>query len=760
MIKRRFLVFVCVMLAVAVLAWGVDQSWAQTANGDKFRSTKPTAAEKKAAAKRAKDLGLSLGAAALGVPAPGDIDGPGGIPHYFGPYGNWAFSPLPKGSIGSITVDNPGSGYTAPVITIDDVYGTGACRLATYTLGPNNGIASITMDVTNSTGGTGYTNPVVTIRDNPALCGILPQAVCGTGASYTATLVNGAIAGFTMVSQGSGYKNPIVTITDPTGTCATATATVDASGAISSVTLASNVPVTTYSAPVVTITDPTGVNAAATANLTGLSGGIAKFVDPLPGLYDPRSGPLPDGDKAIPLGVPDVVTYPGSDYYEIALKEYSEKMHSSLDATKLRGYVQTNSGTANVYDPTTNPAGCVRPGDPLPTAAHQYCVAGNNTVRPPTKPHYLGPVIVAKGRVQGIEDTKPEGKPVPVRIRFFNQLPTDAGGDLFIPVDETVTGSGIGPSVQGSKPGDKYTQNRAAVHLHGNNTVWISDGNVHQWITPANQITPYPAGVSARNVPDMDGCASDPLNPLLPGSSGCMTLFYTNAQSARLQFYHDHSMGITRLNVYAGEAGGYLITDAAEQDMIKGTNVSGVSITPAGGDCLADSTTCAKVLPPDNFGLGIPLIIQDKTFVDKDTIFAQDPTWNWGTGTRFPPSDPDPAKRGKIQSGVTGDLWYPHVYMTVQNPWDLTGTNALGRWHYGPWFNPPTPVCVNGGPVGCIEVGAISNEYYQPICDGLPDSVNTVCTAPWEPPMRPGLPNPSIPGSGAKGVPVPRPECV
>ena len=49
---------------------------------------------------------------------------------------------------------------------------------------------------------------------------------------------------------------------------------------------------------------------------------------------------------------------------------------------------------------------------------------------------------------------------------------------------------------------------------------------------------------------------------------GCMTFYYTNQQSARLMFYHDHSWGITRLNVYAGEAAGYLITDATEQKLI------------------------------------------------------------------------------------------------------------------------------------------------------------------------------------------------
>jgi len=58
---------------------------------------------------------------------------------------------------------------------------------------------------------------------------------------------------------------------------------------------------------------------------------------------------------------------------------------------------------------------------------------------------------------------------------------------------------------------------------------------------------------------------------------GAMTFYYTNQQSARLMFYHDHAYGITRLNVYVGEAAGYLLTDQVEQDLINGSNVSGVN---------------------------------------------------------------------------------------------------------------------------------------------------------------------------------------
>ncbi len=188
--------------------------------------------------------------------------------------------------------------------------------------------------------------------------------------------------------------------------------------------------------------------------------------------------------------------------------------------------------------------------------------------------HYLGPAIVAQ-------------KDRPVRILFRNLLPTGAGGNLFIPVDSTVMGSGPTagrshadddgsahdpwddpPNPPCSGPGQGtlvaqglcFADNRAIVHLHGGISPWISDGTPHQWITPAGENTAYPQGVSVRPVPDMD----DTGNP----TDGEMTFFYTNQQSARLMFYHDHAWGITRLNVYAGMAAPYIITDPTEQALV------------------------------------------------------------------------------------------------------------------------------------------------------------------------------------------------
>ena len=189
-----------------------------------------------------------------------------------------------------------------------------------------------------------------------------------------------------------------------------------------------------------------------------------------------------------------------------------------------------------------------------------------------------------------------------------------------------------------------------------------------------------------RDVPDMtgpDGAGCE------ANDDGCSTFFYTNQQSARLMFYHDHSWGITRLNVYAGEAAGYTITDEAEQKLI------------------ADGT-----VPTDQ----IPLIVQDRTFVPgPEQLAAQDPTW-----------DTD-------RWGGEGNFWYHHVYMPAQNPGDPSGMSAYGRWMYGPWFWPPATG---------TKYGPIANPYYDPACNLDEPGTWTYETAPYcEPEQIPGTPN-------------------
>lgn len=56
--------------------------------------------------------------------------------------------------------------------------------------------------------------------------------------------------------------------------------------------------------------------------------GIRKFVDSLPGVGAAAANDL---GQYIPVAVPDTTTYPGSDYYVIAVRQFSEKLHRDLD---------------------------------------------------------------------------------------------------------------------------------------------------------------------------------------------------------------------------------------------------------------------------------------------------------------------------------------------------------------------------------------------------------------------------------------------
>lgn len=60
----------------------------------------------------------------------------------------------------------------------------------------------------------------------------------------------------------------------------------------------------------------------------------------------------------------------------------------------------------------------------------------------------------------------------------------------------------------------------------------------------------------------MDG---HPDYTLLPGEEA--TYVYSNKQVATTLWYHDHALGITRLNIYMGLAGAYVISDEVEESL-------------------------------------------------------------------------------------------------------------------------------------------------------------------------------------------------
>jgi spore coat protein A, manganese oxidase len=287
---------------------------------------------------------------------------------------------------------------------------------------------------------------------------------------------------------------------------------------------------------------------------------IRKFVTTLPGLTPAGAN---NWGQYIPLATKETASFAGltTDIYRIGVGPFAQNMHPGLQGdTHFWGYYDLKTGDRK----------------------------------------YLGGVIVAK-------------RGTPVLLYVTNNLPNVE----LIPVDPTVM-AGMGLTV-GQLP-----LNRVAVHLHGGDTPWISDGTPFQWYDPLGRL-----GESFKQVPGADA------------KSGTGSYYYPMNQSARLLWYHDHAIGITRTNAYAGIASALVLTDDFEDYLV------------------------ANKLVPDL--VGIPLIIQDKSFVPAN-IASQDPRWKWGK---------------------PGDLWYPHEYEYNNGPYPSTEVDPEGRVDYGPTVEPP-----------------------------------------------------------------------
>jgi FtsP/CotA-like multicopper oxidase with cupredoxin domain len=216
----------------------------------------------------------------------------------------------------------------------------------------------------------------------------------------------------------------------------------------------------------------------------------------------------------------------------------------------------------------------------------------------------------------------------PVRVKWINDL-TDADGNYLphlLPVDPTlhwanppggVPGRDMRPTFK-STPG-RYTGPVPIVtHMHG--AVGVaddSDGYAEAWYLPA-----------AKNIPPgyaRDGTWFRFFAAKAAGSYGVdwgpgFAVFqYPNENRAATIWYHDHALGMTRLNVYAGPAGFYLIRggpagDSAVIDTRTGTPAVLPGPAPREGDGFPSGTPYYE----------IPIAIQDRSFNTDGSLFYPD----------------------------------------------------------------------------------------------------------------------------------------
>jgi FtsP/CotA-like multicopper oxidase with cupredoxin domain len=202
----------------------------------------------------------------------------------------------------------------------------------------------------------------------------------------------------------------------------------------------------------------------------------------------------------------------------------------------------------------------------------------------------------------------------PVRVKWINDLVDSEGSFLrhLLPVDPTLHWANPPGGVQGrdSRPTFSATPEPykgpvpIVTHMHGNHTFDYSDGYAEAWFLPDAQN--LPAGFAA------EGTFYDYFRDKSPlgdqWEAGSAVFEYPNDQRATTMWYHDHTLGMTRLNVYAGPAGFYLLR--------RGPGDLPPSVLPGPAPQLGDAEGTRYY--------EIPLAIQDRSFNDDGSLFYPD----------------------------------------------------------------------------------------------------------------------------------------
>jgi spore coat protein A len=297
---------------------------------------------------------------------------------------------------------------------------------------------------------------------------------------------------------------------------------------------------------------------AGSAALLWRSGGGRAWARPAGGLLDPRSIPK----YAMPLVVPPAMprsALPGRrdrglDYYEIAVRQFEQQVlppGMGLGATTVWGYGSANHPQTFNYPAFTIEAGWGRP----------------------------------------------------VRVKWINEL-VDARGRFLphlLPVDQTLhwanpPGGPHGRDSHGSSQEPYRGPVPFVTHLHGGHNSEESDGYPEAWYLPRAHDVPGGYARAGSRYRTLRVAAQRKLHQAwTPGSA---VFQYDNDQRAATMWFHDHTLGMTRANVYAGPAGFYLLRGGP------GEAVDGVL--------------------PGRDGAEIPLVIQDRAFTADGELFYPD----------------------------------------------------------------------------------------------------------------------------------------
>jgi FtsP/CotA-like multicopper oxidase with cupredoxin domain len=254
----------------------------------------------------------------------------------------------------------------------------------------------------------------------------------------------------------------------------------------------------------------------------------------------------------------------------------------------------------------------------------------------------------------------------PVRIKWINELEDGNGHFLphLLPVDPTLhwanppggdDGRDMRPEF--AKTPGRYTGPVPIVtHVHG--AVGVaddSDGYAEAWYLPATTDIPDGYATEGTWYAFFAGKAARAYG--VEWGPGFATFQYPNENRASTIWYHDHALGMTRLNVYAGPAGFYIVRGG-----------------PSGDDAVLDSRTGAGAslpgpaprendkFPPNKPYREIPIAIQDRSFNADGSLFYPDTRafFDEITGPYIPETDLSPIWNPEFFGNtmmVNGNTW-------------------------------------------------------------------------------------------------------
>jgi len=204
----------------------------------------------------------------------------------------------------------------------------------------------------------------------------------------------------------------------------------------------------------------------------------------------------------------------------------------------------------------------------------------------------------------------------PVRVKWINDLVDPSGRFLphLLPVDQTLHWANP-PGGEAGRDGHGMSQEPYAgpvpivTHVHGAHAPAWADGYPEAWYLPA--ATDIPEGYATVGTwyetnQEKSGLVWQP---------GSATFEYPNDQRAATLWYHDHSLGMTRANVYAGPAGFFLIRGGPD-DAVVDARSGAPAVLPGPAPALDDE--------PGMTYFEIPIAIQDRSFNADGSLFYPD----------------------------------------------------------------------------------------------------------------------------------------